>query len=113
MVKKIINYIFIFFVSIAIILFVIDVISIINNPEEYRTAQGFMEEELSLSSPSVKNYLISNFLWIAGLIFFLFVGIKNNQRKKHKLFTPIYYTCLVLFFTAVIYGFYDWIVNGY
>lgn len=113
MINKVINYSFILFCCITILLFISDTINVINNPLEYRGAQNFSTENLSLQTSSVRNYFITNILWIVGLILCFIVSVLNLKKGQNRIFIFIYYGCLILFFGAVLFGFYNWIINGF
>lgn len=113
MIKKVVNYSFLFLTFLAILLFITDTISIINNPEKYRLSQGFNEDNLTYNTPSVRSYIITNMFWIVGLIFCFIVSVLNLKKGQNTIFIFIYYGCLILFFGAVLFGFYIWIINGF
>jgi hypothetical protein len=106
--------ILVFLVKLFIIfLTLIDLVGVISNPENYRLSQGFSEKELSILSPSVRNYIISQvllFFLFAGLLFFDFKYLKNRLSKRQE---KIYWVINVVLTVLLIIGYCLWMRTGF
>lgn len=113
-IEQILNYLFLIAVGLYAVIMLVDTISIIINPESYRTAHGFTETNLSWTSKSVVSYIVSNTALLLMFVLSFFTGFKNLRNKGSvKLWKALYYLCFVGLLVLVVGGYSYWTGTGF
>jgi hypothetical protein len=108
-INKFINYIFLAVILFYATLFVIDIISILRDPEAYRVPHDFTEINLTWKSPEVVRYIGGELIIVALLGVLFLVGYKKLKDKKdNKVLKLAYYCILISFLLVLIAGYFYW-----
>lgn len=99
--------------SLLVIIFLLDAIGVLSDPEEYRLAQGFTEPVLTSSSPSVLKYVGRSI----GIALIAIVGVILNVRYIRGRLNPsmvkVYWGVVIASAALVIAGYLQWMSTGY
>jgi hypothetical protein len=91
---------------------ILDICQVIANPEGHRLAQGFSEANLKWNTPSVLNYLKTQFFGFLLVATFLLICILN-LKKRTRLIRLTYYASLVVFISIIVLNFSQWQQTGF
>jgi hypothetical protein len=108
-----INYIFLCLLTILGIALIIDIGSILTNPNEYKTVHNFPEATLTWKSKSVLLYVLRNILFLAVLGTLFYIGYKKLVNNKSNRLKYLYYAVVLIFFLGLIWNYTQWAQTGF
>lgn len=110
---KIADALFLFLTLLFVVVLSTDIVVIIANPEDYRLAHHFTDDNLSYKSDSIRMYIIRNVLYISivsGIALLSFLKIYGKLSRNWIYF---YYVTYIFLIGMMVLGYYKWSDTGF
>jgi hypothetical protein len=107
------SFVALLFFSALLLIFFLDVYSVLSDPESYRIAQGFTPPELSWKSPEVLKYIAKNLPRLIVAAIGLPLSIRYLQGKLGDRTRKVYWGLVLTSFLVVLLGYFKWASTGF